>query len=487
MYGCPKIFGGKKSLLVHEILLEDEQAKIINITVTLRVQILKDKFSKSLGLPFKELLPESTIKQAIAELKNKYKKRLFDPLITVWAFLSQVLDTDKTCHNSVSKIIAHLAGSEVEIPSTDTSAYCQARARLPEKLLEKLFNYSGQNLEDKITQEHLWCGRNIKVIDGSTVSMPDTVENKKEYPQPSTQKEGCGFPIAKIGVIFSLATGAAVALCIDILNTHDIKLARKLYSFLKPNDVLLGDRAFCAYADIAAITKLGCDVIFRKRRSRTTTMRKGKIVGDCDKLVTWYKPQRCPTGLSQDEFLALPPNITVREIYYYIIIPGFRTSSVSLITTLLEPATYSTLEIVGLYGKRWDVELDLRHLKTTLGMDVLRCKTPSMVRKEIHVYLLAYNLLRSLMWQAGNTYNTSPNRLSLQGTRHHLLNFIPKLEAANSKKRLPLYRSLLKIIVHKVVPDRPARSEPRVTKRRPKAYPRLTKPRQELRKQLQTA
>lgn len=455
--------------------------------MTLRVQILKDKFSQSLGLPFKEVLPESVIKLAISELKIKYKKRLFDPLITLWAFLSQVLDTDKTCHNAVSKIIAHLAQEEVEIPSTDTSAYCQARARLPEKLLEKLFNYSAHNLEEGVTQEHLWCGRNVKVIDGSTVSMPDTVENQKQYPQPSTQKEGCGFPIAKIGVIFSLATGAAVALCIDVLNTHDIKLARRLYSFLKPDDVLLGDRAFCAYADMVSIAKLGCDAVFRKHQSRTTTMRKGKIIGDCDKLVTWYKPKRCPKGLSKDEFDALPPSITVREVYYYIVIPGFRTEQVSLITTLLDKSSYSTLEIVGLYGKRWDVELDLRHIKTTLGMDILRCKTPSMIRKEIHVYLLAYNLLRSLMWSAGTTYNTPPNRLSLQGTRHHLLNFIPKLETAHSQKRFSLYRSLLKIIVHKVVPDRPGRSEPRVTKRRPKAYPRLTKPRHELRHQLQTA
>ncbi|MBW4458553.1 MAG: IS4 family transposase [Nostoc indistinguendum CM1-VF10] len=385
------------------------------------------------------------------------------------------------------KLIIHLVEEEVEIPSTDTSAYCQARSRLPEKLLEKLFNYSAQNLEGKVTQEHLWCGRNVKVIDGSTVSMPDTVENQKEYPQPSSQKPGCGFPIAKIGVIFSLVTGAAVALCIDVLNTHDIKLARKLYSFLKPNDVLVGDRAFCAYADMFTIKKFNCDAVFRKHQSRTTTMRKGKIVGDCDKLVTWYKPKTCPKGLDKDEFNALPPSITVREIYYYIVISGFRTQQVSLIATLLDEATYSTLAIVGLYGQRWDVELDLRHLKTTLGMDILRCKTPSMIRKEIYVFLLAYNLLRSLMWSAGTIYSTPPNRLSLQGTCHHLINFIPKLLAASDQKRLQIYRTLLKVIAHKGVPERPGRSEPRVRKRRPKIYPLMTKPRHELRKQLQTA
>ncbi|MHC5722980.1 IS4 family transposase [Nostoc sp.] len=455
--------------------------------MTLRVQILKDKFSQSLGLPFKELLPESLIKQTISDLKIKYKKRLFDPTITLWAFLSQILDSDKSCHNAVSKIIAHLAEEDVEIPSTDTSAYCQARLRLPENLLEKLFYSSAKSLEEKVTTEHSWCGRNVLVIDGSTVSMPDTVENQKEYPQPSSQKPGCGFPMAKIGVIFSLVAGVAIALCLDVMNTHDIKLARRLYSFLKPNDVLLGDRAFCAYADMVTIKKLDCDAVFRKHQSRTTTMRKGKIVGDCDKLVTWYKPRSCPKGLSKDEFDALPPSITVREIYYYIVIPGFRTQRVSLITTLLEKATYSTLAIVGLYGQRWDVELDLRHLKTTLGMDILRCKTPSMVRKEIYVFLLAYNLLRSLMWDAGTTYTTPPLRLSLQGTRQHLINFIPKLLAATSTKRLRIYRTLLKVIAHKAVPDRPARNEPRVRKRRPKIYPLMTKPRHELRKQLQTA
>lgn len=288
-------------------------------------------------------------------------------------------------------------------------------------------------------------------------------------------------------VIFSLATGAAVALVIDVLNTHDINLARKLYQFLNPLNILLGDRAFCAYADMVAIKKLGGDVVFRKHQARKTSMRKGKIIGDCDKIVNWYKPKTCPKGLNKDEFDALPQTIVVREIYYDIFIPGFRTQQVSLITTLLDTTTYSSLQIVDLYGKRWDVELDLRHLKTTLGMDVLRCKTPSMVRKEIYVYLLAYNLLRSLMLSAGTTHGTPLLRLSVQGTRHHFNNFIPEFLAADSKNRLQIYHTLLKVIVHKAVPERPVRSEPRVRKRRPKAYPFMTKPRHEYVAQLQTA
>ncbi len=209
-----------------------------------RVEILKHKFSNSIGLPFKDLLPETVITEIIHELKIKYRCRLFDPIVTLWAFLSQVLDVDKSCHKAVSRVIAYLAGEGVELPSTDTSAYCQARIRLPEEFLQKLFYKAAVGLEEKVSEEYLWCGRKVKVIDGSTVSMSDTPSNQKEYPQHKKQKLGCGFPIAKIGVIFSIATGAAIALVIDVFNTHDIQLARKLYEFLNPGDVLLGDRAY---------------------------------------------------------------------------------------------------------------------------------------------------------------------------------------------------------------------------------------------------
>lgn len=202
------------------------------------MEILKQKFSQSLGLPFRELLSASVIGQAIDELKIKYRRRLFDPFVALWVFLSQVLDVDKSCHDAVSRVIAYLVNQGVEIPSTDLSAYCQARSRLPENLLEKLFGKAAQSLEEKVTTEYLWCGRNVKAIDGSSVSLSDTVDNQKAYSQPTTQKPGCDFPIAKIGVLFSLATGAAIALAIDVINTHDLKLVRNLYGFLNPLDVL---------------------------------------------------------------------------------------------------------------------------------------------------------------------------------------------------------------------------------------------------------
>ncbi len=443
-----------------------------------RVQILVDKYSSSMGLPFQKLLPESFLADALDEEKIKYRQRIFSPIVTIWAFLSQVLDTDKSCHNAVSRIISWLAGAGAEIPSEDNSAYCQARKRLPEKLIEKLFIEVGNKLESNTTPEQIWCGRHVKVLDGSTVSMPDTIDNQKAYPQPSSQKVGCGFPLAKIMVLFSITTGAAIGIVIDVFKTHDIKLARQLYKYLNPGDIALGDRAFCAYSDIYFLQKQSCDAIFRKHQGRTKQMKKGKRIGPCDCLVTWHKPKSRPQGLSKEEFDSLPPHLLLREIHYYICIPGYRTKQVTLITTLLDAQLYPTVELVKIYELRWDVELDLKHIKTTLGMDILRGKTPAMVRKEIYVYLLAYNLLRTVMWQAVSQKGVNPLRISLQGTRQHLNNFISELKDASPINRKQLYQIMLQLIVHKLVPSRPGRVEPRVRKRRPKSYPLMQQPRQ---------
>ena len=453
-------------------------------TVINRAQILKEKFRLCLGLPLRELLPESRIEQVVKELGLKYRNRLFNPVVTVWTFLLQVLDVDKSCHNAVSRVVAWLSSEKVEIPSTDTSAYCQARKRLPEKLLQKLFEETGENLEATVNPSSLWCGRHVQLIDCSTVSMPDTAENQQAYPQSGKQKEGCGFPLAKIGVLFSLATGAAFALAIDILNTNDIKLVRRLYQFLKPLDVLLGDSAFCSYADFFWLQQRGCDAVVRKHNGRFQRLQGGVFVAKNDKIVTWHKPKTCPRGLTKEEFSALPKTQKIREIFYSIEQPGFRTQSVSLLTTLLDIDAFTPTALTQLYRSRWDVELDLKHLKTSLGMDILRSKTPDGVRKEIYAFLLAYNLLRNLMCEAGTTYSSPPLRLSLQGTRHLLYNFIPQFLSVCAPRRSQIYLTLLKVIVHKLVPYRPGRVEPRVTKRRPKAYPSMPQPRSLLRQQL---
>lgn len=450
-----------------------------------RVQLLKQKFTTSLGLPFKDLLTESTIQQALSDEKIKYRQRLFDPIVTLWAFLSQVLDVDKSCHNTVSRVIAWLATENLSIPSSDTSAYCQARKRLPESLLQRLFKLVADQLENKIQPNEFWCHRHVKVIDTSTVSMTDTIENQTAYPQPSSQSPGCGFPSAKIGVLFSLVTGAALAIAIDTIKIPDVKFARKLYEFIKTGDILVGDRAFCSYADIAFIKNRKADVVFRKNQTREDNERRRiRRVGPADQIVTWQKPKSRPKGLKRQEFASLPKEIVMREVLYYINIKGFRTKKVRVITTLLDPIEYPIEAIIDFYQARWEVELDLKHLKTTLGMEHLRSKTPAMVRKELYAYFLAYNLLRTLMCEAVTTHGVEPLALSLQGTRHHLNNFIPELAAASHKKRQQLYFTLLQLIIHKPVPYRPGRSEPRVRKRRPKSYPLMQQPRDVLRRQL---
>lgn len=268
--------------------------------------------------------------------------------------------------------------------------------------------------------------------------MPDTLSNQKAYPQPSSQSVGCGFPIAKIGALLSIATGAAVAVVINILNTHDIKLARLLYQFLNPGDVLLGDCAFCSYADMIFIQNHNCDAVFRLSQTRKNQIERGrrKPLSSFESIEVWHKPKTRPKDLSSEEFINLPRTLTVRVIKYYIPSPGYRTKYVILVTTLLDLEVYPTTEIMRLYGQRWEVELDLKHLKTTLGMDILRGKTPEMVRKEIYAYLLAYNLLWAVMWEAGILHKVDPLRLSIQGTRQHLDNFIPQLAFASNRKRV---------------------------------------------------
>lgn len=367
---CQLSFGrSKKKVMSCKTGFDPKRQKMLSWNLQNRVEVLKQKFTQSWGLPFRDLLSETTIHEALTAENIKYRRRLFDPFVTLWAFLSQVLDSDKTCQNAVSRVVATLAAANAEIPSVDTSAYCQARKRLPEKLLQRLFGQVAQKLEQQVSPEQLWCGRHVKVIDGSTVSMPDTPMNQKAYPQPSSQAEGCGFPLAKIGALFSLATGAAVALVINRKNSHDIKLARELYQFLSPGDVLLGDCAFCSYADMFFIQKRSCDAVFRLSPTRKHEIERGrrKPLKSYEAIEVWYRPKTRPKSLSLEEFTSLPKALTIRVIKYYIPSPGFRTKYVILATTLLDSEAYPPTEIMSLYGQRWQVELEQETSENDFG------------------------------------------------------------------------------------------------------------------------
>ncbi len=449
-----------------------------------RAEILKQKFANSVGLPFRDLLPESTIIEALEAEKVKYRNRLFNPIVTLWAFLSQVLDTDKSLQNAVSRVIAWLAEAGELIPSTDTGAYSKARLRVPEGVFKRLLGQTAQKLSDQAESKDLWCGRHVRICDGSSVNMSDTKQNQAVYPQHSNQASGCGFPIVKIVVMFSLATGAVMDVLIAAFKTSEVVLARQFYHHLLPGEVLLADRAFGTYVDLVLVQAQQADAVFRKHQSRKSDFRRGKKLGIGDHIVTWYKPKRCPNGMKAEEFAALPDQVQVREVHLLIQHKGFRTKEIILITTLVDPKIYTKTKLAQLYKLRWEVEVDLRHVKTTLGMEMLRAKTPDMVRKEIFVHLMAYNLLRALMWESAKKAGVSPLRVSVQGTRQHLLNFLSQLVDAAPKKRQRLYRTLLTVVSHKLVPHRPDRFEPRLKKLRPKAYGWMQQPRAVLKRKL---
>lgn len=449
-----------------------------------RVEMLKQKFEKSIGLPFRDVLSEQTIVEVLEEAKFKYRESIYAPVVVIWAFLSQVLATDKSCQNVVSRIVAWCAGGGVKMPSTDTGGYTKARQRLPETVMKQLLDKTGHELESKVPESNLWCGRHVKILDGTTVTMADTEANQAEYPQHGNQAVGCGFPLTKLVVMFSLLTGAVIAVMVKPFRCSETEMARQMYNELEALDVALADRLYGTYVDLVMVQSKGADAVFRMHQKRSTDFRKGKRLGRADHLVTWYKPKCCPKHMSKSEFAQLPDTVTVREVRYQITTAGFRTREVVLVTTLLDAKTFTKAKLAELYKLRWQAEVDLKHIKTTLAMEHLRSRTPAMVRKEIYAHLMAYNLLRSLMWEAGTSEGIHPLRLSLQTSRQHFHHFMAELLGAKPSKHHRVYEILLMILIQQTLPIRPDRFEPRVVKRRPKPFPRMKEPRSSLKSKL---
>ncbi len=446
------------------------------------VSILRDKLSNSVGLPFGEVLPEATIEQALKDAGVSYRKRLFCPIVTIWTWLCQVLSKDKSCKNAVSNVASHLSCAGSEPPSTKTGAYCKARKRLKEKALLFLLRLTGKHLHQQ--SQELWCGRRVVMVDGSTLTMADTQENQKEYPQLKSQAAGCGFPIANIVALFCLTTGALLEAAISATTTHELNLFRSLYEYLQPDDVVLGDRLYSSYADICLLQSRGVDCLFRLHQCRKTDFRRGKILGIYDHIVEWTKPKACPPGLDPLLFAQLPESIKLREVRYLVETKGFRTKEVTLATTLLDAELYPKEALAQLYYMRWNIEIDLRHLKTTMRMEHLSSKTPQMARKEFYVHLLAYNLIRIIMFQSVTGHDVKPLELSFQATIQHHTNFNHPLASADVLERKRLYNVLLYLVSKERLPSRPGRVEPRLKKRRPKSYGWLKKPRKQLKEEM---
>jgi hypothetical protein len=317
-------------------------------------------------------------------------------------------------------------------------------------------------------------------VDGSSLSMPDTAANQKRYPQPRGQKPGCGFPVMRLVVVFSLATGAILRTARGTLWQSERLLFRSLQRILQAGEVLLADRGFCSYADIYVFMAAGVDAVIRLHPNRSAGVRCKKRLGPGDRLVEWRQSSKKPPAwMERNAWLEMPQSLTLREITYAVSVKGFRSESVTVVTTLTDPKLFPNKAFVDLYRRRWNAELCLRDIKISLHMDVLRCKTPEMIHKELWMHIIAYNLIRTLMWQAAQCEQVCALSLSFRSCLASIRQWIPWMAALDpaSRRFMKTQQLLLKYLAEQILPCRPNRVEPRARKRRPKNYPLLTQPR----------
>jgi len=453
-------------------------------TDTAQFRSLLRSFAFDPGLIADHLLGQEHLARVIDQEIPRAHARIFTPLITLATFLAQILSDDHSCQAALDRLLAWRAARGLPPASTDTGGYCKARQRLPETILPRLARETADRIGDQVPETWLWQGRRVILVDGSAVSMPDTAENQAAYPQPSIQKAGCGFPVARIVVLIALATGvvldAAIGRCGGKL-TGESTLLRGLHERLKQDDIVLADRYYCSYFEVALLKAQGVDLVTRQNVGRTVDFRRGRRLGKDDHLVEWARPQRA-SWMDKGVYATIPETLTARELRVRVGQRGFRTRVLIVVTTLLEAGSFSHAELAGLYRARWHVELDLRSIKLTLQMDVLRCKTPEMVRKELWGHLLISNLIRGVMAESARRHGVLPRRLSFQGARQMLEGFRAELNGASPEAVEGLIAAQLRMMSKLTVGGRPDRYEPRVRKRRAKAYPLMQMPRKRSKK-----
>jgi hypothetical protein len=445
----------------------------------------KRSFLQHEGLPFADWLSEQTLAQIHqdAGLPTPAQQAddgvLYTTAVTLWAFLSQVLHAkeQRSCTAAVARVIVLYVAMGREPCSDDTGAYCRARTRLPLALIQRATYHVAEQAETQVPEAWLWKGRHVHLIDGTTVSTPDTPTLQAEFPQPSAQKPGLGFPLIRMVVLLSLATAMVQGMAMGPYagkETGETALLRQLFDRLKPGDVVLADRYYCTYFMIALLRELGVEVVTRLHHRRPHDFQRGR-----DHTITWTRPAR-PDWMDPATYERMPPSITLREVHVQVSQPGFRVESLIVVTTLTDVNAYPSADIAELYHRRWLVELDIRALKISLNMDVLRCKTPEMVRKEIWTCLLAYNLIRQRILQAALVAKRSPRQISFTAAMQKIAASWQAILMYDKPTAQKLIEVHLQDIGTSQIGDRPDRVEPRAVKRRPKPHPLLTKPRREV-------
>jgi Transposase DDE domain len=435
------------------------------------------------------VLPEAMVQPVLTEERATWRRVVYTPWLTFWAFFWQVLSPDRSCRAAVKRVAAGRARRGEPLDDEDTGPYCKARARRPEAVPFRLMRSLGGALHDRVPAEWTWCGRRVKVVDGTTVSMPDTAANQAEYPQSRSQRPGLGFPIARMVVVFCLATGAVLEAAVGQYRgkqTGENTLFRRLWDEYRPGDVSLGDRGFSSYFDLALLKRRGVDSVCRLHQARANDYRRGRRLGKEDHLVIWSKPAR-PDWMDEAEYDSIPDQLGVRIVRIRVAIRGFRTRVLDVVTTLLDADIYTKNDLADLYRRRWEAERHLRSIKVVLGLDVLRCRTPALVRKELWMGLLGYNVIRGLMVEAAKAHGRGPHRVSFKGALQTLQAYEPALREGTRSQRSWLWGILLESIARDEVGRRPNRAEPRARKRRPKPYPLLMVPRDEAKEALLNA
>lgn len=454
-------------------------------------QKIADTFLGREGLPFADLLSADRIAEVFAKHQNLFGLgAVYSTAVMVWSFLGQVLRDGKeaSCQSAVARVVTYCIGRSKQPPTEDTGDYCRARAKLSEHALHELTTAIAADMEATADSSWLWKGMHAKLVDGFTFTMPDTPKNQAEYPQQKSQQPGCGFPIARAVAIVSLATACIVDVAIGPYRgkqTGETALLRSLLGKFGQGDIAVMDRYYCSFMTIAALLAQGTQVCARKHHLRHSDFRRGTRLGKYDHLIVWQRPVR-PQWMDEQTYQQIPPTLVLREIRYWVVEKGRRTKSFTIITTLLDPDKYDKQSIADLYGFRWNAETDIGHIKTSLNLWHVRCKSPAMVRRELWATLLAYNLIRTTAAGAALVHQKLPRQISFTSTCQYILStwMLLAVGRINEAEFALQIEITLQHIARCEVANRPGRLEPRVKKRRPKPYKLMQKPRNVLQKEL---
>jgi putative transposase len=451
--------------------------------------VIADSFLNTPGLPFASVLEAESIQRVFHEEDGLFAQDdVYSTEIVLWAFLAQTLREGKgvACASAVAEIATHLLQTGQRPPSGDTGDYCRARAKLKLTALQCLARDSADDLETAAPTPWLWKGLHTKLVDGFTFTMPDTPENQEQFPQIGAQRPGVGLPIARACAVLSLATASLCDLAIgpyEGKETGETALLRQLLETFDKNEVVVFDRYYCSFMMLALLSLHGLHVCARLHQIRHSDFRRGRRLGPGDHLITWTRPQR-PAWMSSEQYGQIPDTLTLREVKFTVQVPGYRARTITIITTLTDPCAYCREDLAELYSFRWNAELDIRQIKQTLHLDHVRCKSPEMVRRELWVTLLAYNLIRKVIATSAAVHRKQPRHLGFTLACQSILASWMIISTGSCRDGRTLTAMILARIAANEVANRPGRIEPRVLKRRRHRYPLMQRSRGQLRAEL---